>query len=450
MSPVWTDHGYRPAPMSETPWGKAEELRSRRLPPGPSRSPDAVASNQRERLLGATVAVVAELGYEATRVADIIRVAGVSRSAFYKHFDNKHDCFLATLEAIATLAVPGLLESFRSIAGSPDERLAGMLQALLATVVDQPAATRVFWVEGYAAGPDAVDRIEQFDRKVEDIVLEALRESPERADLPREVVRALCGGLRKLVNTRVREGRERELFDLVPEIVAWAGCYNKPQEALRRPRTPPAGLVELPEASTDARDRIITAVTDIVAEGGYSTMKITEIARRASVSLTTFYEDFDGKEAAFVAAIGRAVDRTFAAVIPAFRAAPDWPHGVASALHGFFAISAYSPAMAHLAGVGAYEGGRSAMRIRDDGIRAFQPFLEPGYGLAPDVPPIAAEAIGASIYALLTHQVRHRGGQRLYEVAPTAVFVALAPFVGSEQATRLANARPKPPVADPD
>jgi AcrR family transcriptional regulator len=431
--------------MTKTPWGETDELRSKRLRPGPGQSPELNAANQRERLLAATVAVVAAIGYERMRVADLVEVSGVSRSAFYKHFDNKRDCFLATLDAIGTLAVPGMLASFRTSTGSPDERLAAMLHTLLTTIADQPAATRVFWVEGYAAGPEAVDRIERFDKKVEDIVLETLRASPGRADMPREVVRALCGGLRKLVNTRVREGRERELFDLIPDLLTWAGRYERPAEPLRRPRKPPAGLVELPPPPDDARDRIITAVTDIVADGGYGTMKITEIARRASVSLTTFYEDFNGKGEAFVAAIESATVRTFSAVLPAFQAAPDWPQAVASALHGFFAISAYAPAMAHLAAVGAYEGGRSAMKARDDGMKAFYPFLQPGFEHEPDLPRIVPEAIGASIYAMLTHQVRQRGPDRVYEIAPTAVFIALAPFVGSEEATRLANARPKPP-----
>jgi AcrR family transcriptional regulator len=434
--------------MTKTPWGDTDDLRAKRLRPGPGRAPEQNAANQRERLLAATVAVVARIGYERMRVADLVEVSGVSRSAFYKHFDNKHDCFLATLDAIAGLAVPGLLESFRSSSGTSEERLETMLRALLAALGDQPAAARVFWVEGYAAGPDAVDRIEQFDKRVEDIVLDALRDSPERADLPREVVRAICGGLRKLVNTRVREGREQELFDLVPELVGWAGCYYRPAEALRRPRKPPVGLVELPPASTDPRDRIITAVTEIVTEGGYGTMKITEIARRASVSLTTFYDDFNGKEDAFVAAIERAVENTLTAVLPVFQAASDWPRAVAYALHAFFAISAYYPPMAHLAAIGAYEGGRPAMRTRDEGIRAFQPLLQPGFERSPDVPPIVPEAVGASVYALLTHQLRHRGTDRLYEIAPTAVFMALAPFVGSDEAARLANERPKPPPAD--
>ena len=56
--------------------------------------------NQRERLFAATVAMVAEKGYEATTVADLVELSGVSRSAFYRHFEDKQECFLAAAEAL--------------------------------------------------------------------------------------------------------------------------------------------------------------------------------------------------------------------------------------------------------------------------------------------------------------------------------------------------------------
>ena len=56
--------------------------------------------NQRERLFAAMVATVAEKGYEATTVADLVKLSGVSRSAFYRHFEDKQECFLTAAEAL--------------------------------------------------------------------------------------------------------------------------------------------------------------------------------------------------------------------------------------------------------------------------------------------------------------------------------------------------------------
>src|SRR6201986_2938023 len=66
------------------------------LPRGRSRlpAPDVQAS-QRERLLRATVAAIADKGYANVTVADIVRRAKVSRAAFYLHFRSREDCFLA-------------------------------------------------------------------------------------------------------------------------------------------------------------------------------------------------------------------------------------------------------------------------------------------------------------------------------------------------------------------
>ena len=83
-----------------TPWGDAARLRDRMMRPGRGTPREEAENNQRERLFAAMVATVAEKGYEATTVADLVELSGVSRSAFYRHFDDKQDCFLAAVEAL--------------------------------------------------------------------------------------------------------------------------------------------------------------------------------------------------------------------------------------------------------------------------------------------------------------------------------------------------------------
>ena len=66
------------------------------LPRGRSHlPPPAVSASQRERLLRSVIAAVSECGYQAATVANIVRRARVSRKAFYAHFANKEECFLA-------------------------------------------------------------------------------------------------------------------------------------------------------------------------------------------------------------------------------------------------------------------------------------------------------------------------------------------------------------------
>jgi hypothetical protein len=78
--------GYGWPEMVRTPWGSADQLRDKRMPPGRGNTPEATLRSQRERLFGAMVAVSSERGYEATKIADVVKMAGVSRAAFYEHF----------------------------------------------------------------------------------------------------------------------------------------------------------------------------------------------------------------------------------------------------------------------------------------------------------------------------------------------------------------------------
>ena len=60
-----------------------------------------MTANQRLRLLVAMADLVGRDGYAATTVANVLELAGISRKAFYKHFANKQECFLAAYDAIA-------------------------------------------------------------------------------------------------------------------------------------------------------------------------------------------------------------------------------------------------------------------------------------------------------------------------------------------------------------
>src|SRR6476661_8512319 len=92
--------GYGPPAMVRTPWGDAAQLREKKLRPGRGTPREEAERNQRERLFAAMVATVAEKGYEATTVADLVELSGVSRSAFYRHFEDKKECFLTAAEAL--------------------------------------------------------------------------------------------------------------------------------------------------------------------------------------------------------------------------------------------------------------------------------------------------------------------------------------------------------------
>ena len=425
-----------------TPWGESRELSARRLRPGPSASRTEVEANQRERMFGAMVAAVAEHGYEATRVADVLEISGVSRNTFYKHFRNKLDCFLATMDATILCGQAGVVSAYLDHEGPWDDRLAAGFGELIAVLVAQPAAARLFYVESHAAGPEAIAKVDRFGARIEQITRRALDESPEHAGVPTELLRAILRGMRRVMQSRLRTGREAELTEIGPQLLRWGLGYRAPPQPLAHPTEPPPHEFEIraPDPE-DARERILSAVIDLMATKGYQSLTITDIAQHGAVSLTTFYRHFQGKDDAVVAALRRSTNQVVEAVAPAFRGAPDWPHAVAAGLRAFFAFLVLPQPFARFGGVDViYSGSRFVLDVRQQLLSTAQAFIAEGYHRHHAVEPIAGEAIGASIDALAFDQIVVRGEQRLYEITPTATYIALVPFTGVEEACAIANA----------
>jgi AcrR family transcriptional regulator len=63
-------------------------------------TPLSAAPDHRRRLLEGMAAAIAEHGYAATRLADVVAHARVSRRTFYEHFEDKEACFLALYVAL--------------------------------------------------------------------------------------------------------------------------------------------------------------------------------------------------------------------------------------------------------------------------------------------------------------------------------------------------------------
>ena len=425
--------------MIPTPWGRADELSARRLRPGPGSSREQVDRNQRERLLGAMVVAVAENGYEKTRVADLLRISGVSRNTFYRQFQNKQDCFLATVDAIVGVGGEIVVAAFRGSRGEWDERLAAGLKALIELIVEHPAAARLYYVETYAAGGEALAKVERMGDRIEALASMAIEQAPDHSGMPRDLLRAILRGFRRVIQTRLRTGQEHELLDQGAELLSWALSYRTPPRELATPRKPPRPSYEPPSDPLDKRDRILDAVMELMSSKGYGVLTIADIAQAAAMSLTTFYACFESKDAAVVAALRRAANRVLEATAPAYRDASDWPHGVGAGLHALFAYLVLERPFAQFGGVEVHTGSPLVVDVRDQLMAAGQAFLAEGYRGHPHVKPIVGEAIGASIDAMLFDQVGRRDRERLYELAPTATYLALVPFVGIDEACAIAN-----------
>jgi AcrR family transcriptional regulator len=197
------------------------------LPRGRSRLPaPAVHASQRERLLRAAVAAIADKGYPAVTVADIVHRAKVSRAAFYLHFRGREDCFLAATRRGGQLLFGYVNEASRAVpADTPDEEvLRAGCRAFLGFLADEPAFARVFYIDMPAAGPVAVERLEAAGCRFAEINARWHRRArtrhPDWPVVPDEAYQALAGATAELVRSWVSAGKTDALPELEDTLVA--------------------------------------------------------------------------------------------------------------------------------------------------------------------------------------------------------------------------------------
>lgn len=136
-------------------------IEERALPRGPHQlSREEVEESQRDRLLWAITEAVAEKGYIATTVTDVISRAKVSRTTFYQLFHDKLDCFLAANRVASGILVDFLGQHIKNIDEqkglTTQERFELLLSSYLDSVTELSEFSRVYLVEVYAAGAEAV------------------------------------------------------------------------------------------------------------------------------------------------------------------------------------------------------------------------------------------------------------------------------------------------------
>jgi AcrR family transcriptional regulator len=205
----------------------AEAARAREdLPPASERLPggrhglssELVTEHQRRRLLDAMTNVAAAKGYAATSVAELLEVAGVSRTTFYELFEDKEDCLLAAHQAFVEELLRVVLGSCQHDLPWP-ERVRYALAALLDRLAAEPPAARLALVEISAAGPVARrqhrDALMRFAS-----LLEGSHGGREIEPRPsRHTARAAVGAAARIINSEIQAGHAEQLPDVLPEVL---------------------------------------------------------------------------------------------------------------------------------------------------------------------------------------------------------------------------------------
>lgn len=188
----------------------------------------AAAASQRDRMLVAMAESVVEHGYAATRVADILTGAGVSRRTFYEHFRDLEDCFLATYDRGVEVLATSLAEAGKASASDRDwcDLLDRLLSTYLTVLASEPVFAQLALVEVLGAGHAARERylasVAQFQQLLAGVAEIARKQQRRRKPIGEVALAALAGALGRIVMVEVLEGRGHDLPRLHDDLLTLA------------------------------------------------------------------------------------------------------------------------------------------------------------------------------------------------------------------------------------
>jgi AcrR family transcriptional regulator len=199
----------------------------RRLPRGRhALAPEEVLRDQRERLIDAVPRVVAERGYEAMSVADIVKAAAVSRNAFYKNFADKQECFAAAHDAGHEQLFETLMRPCDAGA-TIEERVERSLAAGLDAMASDPDMARLLFVEAPSAGEGIALRYHEWLQQYGTLLRSAAPDLPARAIPAAEVEGVIVGGIASRVASELLHDRAKKLKDLRAPLVEYVLAFYR-------------------------------------------------------------------------------------------------------------------------------------------------------------------------------------------------------------------------------
>src|SRR5262247_2188756 len=146
----------------------------------------AAYAGEVQRLLAATFALVERTGELEPRVGDIVREAGLSNQAFYRHFPSKQALLVAVLdEGIRILA--SYLAHRMQAAASPSARVREWLRGMLEQALSPAGAraTRPFVLARVRLAEAFPEEVAGSERQLTALVREALRAAVAADELPK-------------------------------------------------------------------------------------------------------------------------------------------------------------------------------------------------------------------------------------------------------------------------
>jgi AcrR family transcriptional regulator len=211
------------------------------------------------------------------------------------------------------------------------------------------------------------------------------------------------------------------------------------QLAAGKNRLPP-GRHGLPRdfVAENQRERLLNGVVEAVAEYGYGATTIGKISEAAKISRRTFYEYFEGKQDCFLAAYEMIDAHVRGSMLEAGEREP-WPERVRAALAALLDVLSRDLAIARFYLVEPLTaGGEIAARYRD-AMQLLAGTIRPEASPSDMDVEVRDQVLMGGIATLIVRRLNAGEADRLAELLPDLVELALAPHLGRDEARRFAR-----------
>jgi AcrR family transcriptional regulator len=196
----------------------------------PARLIDHGAGDQRRRIIDAMIDSCAEKTYAATTITDIVAGARISRTTFYKQFDDKRACFDA--------AIVHCIEQLQEVAASahdgedaPADAVRKGTTAVIEALAERPGLAQLLTGDAIAVEPKVIECY----RKATIPALQGLWSRGNGGAEAHSDPRLAFGKAQVLILNQIALGRAHRLPDLLPEIVYLAvSPFGGHEAALRQ------------------------------------------------------------------------------------------------------------------------------------------------------------------------------------------------------------------------
>jgi AcrR family transcriptional regulator len=190
--------------------------------------------------------------------------------------------------------------------------------------------------------------------------------------------------------------------------------------------------------ATSQRERVLEALAHCCGEKTFAATTIADIVARAGVSRRTFYKLFRNKRDCFEAAVNVFAEELSAVVAATAAGEGTWQELVRSGIAEVLGLLAAKPDFANLALVEAIAVDPILMgRYWDPVLDAVAERSHLGRRRLPS--PDAARAAVGTAQVLIARQLTAGRSERLPELLPDLVYIAMTPYMGQEAALEQAR-----------